>query len=68
MQSFAPLPWTTPRAELDVRPGGANMIVMRNPEGEEFPNHGVYLEVVRNKRLVFTDGTHAPGCLPRNHS
>ncbi len=55
MQWFAPLPWTTPRAELDVRPGGSNMIVMRNPEGEEFPNHGVYLEVVRNKRLVFTD-------------
>ena len=47
--------WTTPLAELDVRPGGANLIVMRNPEGEEFPNQGVYLEVVRNERLVFTD-------------
>ena len=31
------------------------MIVMRNPEGEEFPNQGVYLEVVKNERLVFTD-------------
>ena len=55
IQWFAPLPWTTPRAELDVRPGGANMIVMRNPEGEDFPNAGVYLEVVKNERLVFTD-------------
>ena len=54
-QWFAPLPWTTPRAEIDVRPGGANLIVMRSPEGEDFPNHGVYLDVVKNKRLVFTD-------------
>ena len=54
-QWFAPLPWTTPKAELDVRPGGANHIVMRSPEGEDFPNEGVYLEVVKNERLVFTD-------------
>ena len=26
---FAPLPYTTPVAELDVRPGGASLIVMR---------------------------------------
>src|SRR5882757_6166727 len=54
-QWFAPLPWTTPSATLDVRPGGANTIVMRGPDGNEFPNSGVYLEVVKNERLVFTD-------------
>ena len=54
-QWFAPLPWTTPRVETDVRPGGANLIVMRSPEGTEFPNRGVYLEVVKNERLVITD-------------
>jgi uncharacterized protein YndB with AHSA1/START domain len=54
-QWFAPAPWTTPRAELDVRPAGANLIVMRGPEGQDFPNRGVYLEVVKNERLVFTD-------------
>ena len=54
-QWFAPLPWTTPSAELDVRPGGANVMVMRGPDGKEFPNRGVYLEVVPNERLVFTD-------------
>jgi len=54
-QWFAPLPWTTPVAELDVRPGGANLIVMRGPDGNEFPNRGVYLEIVENERLVFTD-------------
>ncbi len=55
VQWFAPLPWTTPRAELDVRPGGSSMVVMRGPDGNEFPNHGVYLEVVPGARLVFTD-------------
>jgi uncharacterized protein YndB with AHSA1/START domain len=54
-QWFAPEPWTTPVAELDVRPGGANLIVMRDPAGNEFPNTGVYLEVVKNERLVITD-------------
>src|SRR5271156_4260473 len=54
-QWFAPLPYTTPVAELDVRPGGASRIVMRSADGEEFPNRGVYLEVVENERLVFTD-------------
>jgi len=54
-QWFAPQPWTTPVAELDVRTGGANLIVMRSPEGNEFPNRGVYLEVIENERLVFTD-------------
>ena len=52
---FAPLPWTTPKAELDVRPGGSSLIVMRGPDGTEFPSRGVYLEVVENRRLVFTD-------------
>ena len=54
-QWFAPRPWTTAKAELDVRVGGASLIVMRSPEGKEFPGHGVYLEVVKNSRLVFTD-------------
>ena len=54
-QWFAPLPYTTPVAELDVRPGGANLVVMRGPDGNDLPNRGVYLEVVENERLVFTD-------------
>jgi uncharacterized protein YndB with AHSA1/START domain len=54
-QWFAPKPYTTPVAELDVRPGGASLVVMRSPEGQDLPNRGVYLEVVANERLVFTD-------------
>ncbi|WP_342151236.1 SRPBCC family protein [Methylorubrum sp. SB2] len=54
-QWFAPKPYTTPVAELDVRPGGASLIVMRSPEGQDMPNPGVYLEVVPEERLVVTD-------------
>ena len=54
-QWFAPLPYTTPHVEVDVRPGGSALIVMRGPDGKDMPNHGVYLEVVPNERLVSTD-------------
>lgn len=54
-QWFTPPPWKTIRAEIDARPGGASLIVMRGPDGTEMPNRGVYLEVVKNERLVFTD-------------
>lgn len=54
-QWFTPRPWTAPVIEVDLRPGGSNLIVMRGPDGTEFPNRGVYLEIVKNERLVFTD-------------
>ena len=52
---FCPKPWIVSHAEIDVRPGGSSSITMRSPEGQEFPNRGIYLEVVENRRLVFTD-------------
>ena len=52
---FTPPPWKTVAAEMDVRPGGSSLVVMRGPDGTEMPNRGVYLEVVKNERLVFTD-------------
>ena len=55
VQWFTPKPWQTVRAEADVRPGGSSLIVMRGPDGTEFPNRGVYLEVIPNEKLVFTD-------------
>lgn len=54
-QWFAPRPYTVAFAETDVRPGGASRIDMRGPDGQEIPGNGVYLEVVKNERLVFTD-------------
>ncbi len=55
VQWFTPPPWKTIRAETDVRAGGSSLIVMQGPDGTEMPNRGVYLEVVKNERLVFTD-------------
>jgi uncharacterized protein YndB with AHSA1/START domain len=55
VQWFAPKPWTTKSAVLDVRPGGSSVITMQSPEGQEFPNPGTFLEVVPGKRLVMTD-------------
>jgi uncharacterized protein YndB with AHSA1/START domain len=52
---FAPRPWTISKVETDLRPGGSSTVVMRDPEGNEYPSRGVYLEVVPNERLVFTD-------------
>jgi uncharacterized protein YndB with AHSA1/START domain len=54
-QWFAPKPWTTPRAEMDVRTGGSSLVVMAGPDGNEFPNPGVFLEVIPGKKIVFTD-------------
>jgi uncharacterized protein YndB with AHSA1/START domain len=33
---------------------------MRDPEGNEFPNRGIYLELVENERLVLTDAYPGP--------
>lgn len=62
-QWFCPKPWTTPEAELDVRPGGIFRTVMRSPEGELHPSTGCFLDVVPNERLVFTDAL-GPGYRP----
>jgi uncharacterized protein YndB with AHSA1/START domain len=54
-QWFTPKPWETTHCKIDLRVGGEFHTMMRSPEGGDFPNHGVYLEIVPNKRLVFTD-------------
>ena len=46
---FTPPPWTTKRAEVDLRAGGSSLVVMCSPDGTGVPNCGVYLEVVRGK-------------------
>ena len=60
---FVPKPWTTTACEIDLRPGGLFKTIMRSPEGQEFPNVGCYLEVVPQKRLVWTDALQ-PGFRP----
>jgi uncharacterized protein YndB with AHSA1/START domain len=40
--------------DIDLRPGGAYRIVMRMPDGVEYPLTGVYREIVAPERLVMT--------------
>lgn len=55
IQWFTPAPWSTKSVKTDVRAGGSSLIVMADPDGNEYPNPGVYLEVVPNEKIVFTD-------------
>jgi len=52
---FTPAPWSVADCEIDLRPGGLFRTVMRSPDGHDFPNVGCYLEIVPNRRLVWTD-------------
>lgn len=64
---FTPAPWMTVDCEIDLRPGGIFLTVMRSPEGQEFPNSGCYLEIVPNERLVWTSALE-PGFRPANRT
>ncbi len=54
-QWFAPKPLSTPIAEVDLRVGGGSNVVMQMPDGQQIPCPGAYLEIVPNRKLVFTD-------------
>ena len=64
-QWFTPKPWKTVECEIDLRPGGIFRTVMQSPEGENHDNVGCCLEVVPNKKLVFTECL-GPGFRPRD--
>lgn len=68
MKWFTPRPWETIACEIDLRPGGLFRTTMRSPEGEVQPaSNGCFLEVVPNRRLVFTDAL-GPGYRPNPSS
>ena len=60
---FCPRPWMVTECEIDLRPGGKFYTLMRGPEGQEHPGTGIYLEVVPNQGLVWTDAL-LPGYRP----
>lgn len=62
-QWFAPKPWRITDAVIEPKVGGRFDFVMHGPEGERFPNSGVFLEVVPNRRLISTDA-FTPGWKP----
>ena len=52
---WCPKPWTTAIVANDMRPGGASEFIMHGPAGETSAMTGVYLEVTRPSRIVFTN-------------
>lgn len=60
---FCPKPWQTTECVIDLRPGGIFYTVMESPEGERYPGAGCYLEIVENRRLVWTNSLE-PGFRP----
>jgi uncharacterized protein YndB with AHSA1/START domain len=53
-QWWGPMGFTNPECEMDARPGGALRIVMRAPDGTDYPMIGTYHEVTPPERLVFS--------------
>lgn len=69
-QWFTPAPWQTVECEMDLRPGGMFRTVMRSPDGQDFPNQGCFLEIVANRKLVWTNALAAgfrPAQLDASH-
>jgi uncharacterized protein YndB with AHSA1/START domain len=52
---WGPQGFTNPVCEVDARVGGELRIVMRGPDGTDYPMRGVFREVVAPVRLVFTN-------------
>ena len=63
---FCTRPWMAAECEIDLRPGGTFHTVLKGPDGTRLDNPGCYLEVVPNRRLVFTAAL-GPGYRPQDH-
>jgi len=53
---WGPKGFTTTTHEIDVRPGGVWRFIMHGPDGVDYPNKIVYLEIARPDRLVYDHG------------
>jgi uncharacterized protein YndB with AHSA1/START domain len=53
VQWWGPSGFTTSVYEMDVRPGGVWRLTMHGPDGVDYKNRMVFLEVVKPERLVY---------------
>lgn len=60
-QWWGPKGFTAPVCEADPRPGGTLHIVMRGPDGTDYPLGGSFIEVAPPERLVFTSTVDVNG-------
>jgi uncharacterized protein YndB with AHSA1/START domain len=56
VQWWGPRGFTTTIHEMDVRPGGVWRHTMHGPDGTDYPNKSVFIEVVKPERIVFSHG------------
>ncbi len=56
VQWWGPHGFTTTIHEIDVRPGGLWRFVMHGPDGTDYDNKVVFVEVVKPERLVYNHG------------
>lgn len=63
VQWFTPAPWRTVDCEIDARPGGIFRTQMAGPDGESGGGTGCFLEVIPDRRIVWT-GALLPGFRP----
>jgi len=52
---WGPKGFTNTFHEFDLRPGGAWRFVMHGPDGVDYPNESVFVEVVKPERIVFVN-------------
>jgi len=59
---FGPIGWPLSLCEVDFRTGGRWRFAMTGPSGEQStPFGGEYLEIVPNRKIVFTNGFELAG-------
>lgn len=52
---WGPHHFTNPVCEVDLRVGGTMNIVMRGPDGNDYPMKGIYREIKAPEKLSFTN-------------
>ena len=67
IQWWGPRGFTTTIHEMDVRPGGVWRFVMHGPDGTDYDNKVVFVEVVKPERLVYNHGAGDESDLQQFH-
>jgi len=67
-QWWGPHGFTTTTQQMDVRPGGVWEHTMHGPDGTDYPNKAIFIEVVKPTRIVFSNAGGKKGAGVHFHS